>query len=253
MHATARSLLAAAAAFTLAPLAGGVVVSGRDPLPRPTNSYVASWNGSSAVAIAPTWLITAKHVGGSAGQGVWMNGLWYTAVEVVQHPSLDAMLVRVDPATPLPGYHRLADAPLRNDPVLLGGMGVTAGNDVNLESGERGYDWSGPRQETWAANTVSTVGSFIAINFSPPSDPTATPHEGIFAVNDSGAGLFTIAADGELELAGVAVSVFGWGMSVYGTTAFALSTARWADWARTIIGDPAEPVASSVVAPPVGE
>lgn len=244
-HSLAPILAAVGAALALSTPADAIVVAGRDPMARPDHAWIGSWNGSTAVAIAPSWILTAKHVGGFPGLTYTIQGESFVAAEVIPHPTLDVELIRVDGI--LPGFHRLGDQPQRGDLVVLGGMGVTAGADFELG----GYDWTGPRGETWGANTVAFVGTYIGITFDAPGSEGNVPHEGIFAVNDSGGGLFTVGADGELELTGIAVSVFGWGASAWGTTAFSLSVTRWGDWAREITGDPDAPLASSVVAPPL--
>lgn len=224
-----------------APDAHGVVCANDDPMPLPDNGYIGWWNGSSAVAIGPNWIISAKHVGGSVGGSFWMRNVQYRAVEIIQHATQDIQLIRV--AETLPGYHRLATGASVGDVALLGGYGATAGNPV-----AHGYDWTGAHEETWGANIITAAGSLLVIRFDNPSGPDAVPHESIFAVNDSGAGLFTVAGDGSLELAGVAVSVSSWGQSTYGSYAYSVNMAALRTWILPI-ADPGTPITSSSVAP----
>lgn len=63
-----------------------------------------------------------------------------------------------------------------------------------------------------------------------PANPGAVAHEAGFAVYDSGGGLFTFASDGSLDLAGIAVSVSGWGATVQGNQSYAVSVAAYAGW-----------------------
>ncbi len=226
------------------PRAHGVVVAGHDPMQRPLNGYVGSWNGSSAVCIGPNWIISAKHVGGSVGGFFTMRGVQYRAVEIVPHPSQDIELIRV--AETLPGYHRIATGVTSGDVGVLGGCGVTGAPTYN-----NGYAWTGPHQETWGMNTIEGVGSLISVRFDNPASAEAVPNEAIFAVNDSGAGLFVYAADGSLELAGVAVSVTGFGSSVYGNWAFSVKLDSLRTWILPI-ADPGAPITSSVEAPRAG-
>lgn len=224
-----------------APRAHGVVVAGHDPMERPLNGYVGTWNGSTAVCIGTNWIISAKHVGGSVGGYFTMRGVQYRAVEIVPHPTQDIELIRV--AETLPGYHRLATGVTSGDVGVLGGCGVTGSANY-----DNGYAWTGPRQETWGMNTIEGVGSLVSVRFDNPSDAGAVPHEATFAVNDSGAGLFVYGSDGSLELAGVAVSVTGFGSSVYGTWAFSVNLTGLRNWVLPI-ADPGAPITSSVEAP----
>jgi hypothetical protein len=211
----------------LTPAAHAIVVANGDAMPEPTNGYVGAWNGSSAVCIAPNWIISAKHVGGAVGQYFTMRGQQYRAVEIQTHATQDVQLIRV--AETLPGYHALATGVEAGDLAILGGWGRT--NGVQLSNG---YDWTGPRRETWGANIIEAVGSQIMIRFDNPTSPSAVPHEATFAINDSGAGLFIVGPDGSLQLAGIAVSVTGFGQSAYGSLAFSVSMEMMRTWIQGI-------------------
>lgn len=230
-------------AVGLASPALGVVSANRDSLPRPDNGWIGRWNGSSAVPIGEHWFITAKHVGGLVNQTITIRGENYRAAEIVQHPSFDLMLVRT--VEPMPGWHELADAEFiaSGDPCIIAGFGATAGDEL-----ADGYSWNGPKVETWGANMLDSAGFLLAISFTNPSSPHALPHESTFAVNDSGGGLFVHDGEGNLRLAGVAVSVSGWGASRWGNAAYALNVSQLKNWIMPII-DPGRPVASSVQAP----
>jgi hypothetical protein len=211
-------------------------------MPRPENGWVGWWNGSSCVPVGKHWFISARHVGGSAGQAVWMRGVAYTVLEVRQHPTFDIQLLRV--AEELPGFHKLAPGAGVGDPVLLAGYGVTAG--AVLPQG--GYDWTGERRETWGANVIEGEGSLLAVRFDAPTAAASVPFESVFAVNDSGGGLFTIAQDGSLELAGVAVSVLSFGSSPYNAVAFSLNVDLFRAWAQPVV-NPDVPISSGIAAP----
>lgn len=217
----------------------------RDPMPTQNNGYVGWWNGSSAVCIGPNWIVSAKHVAGAVGNLFWMRGVSYRSVEIRQHPTQDIQLIRV--AETLPGYHRIATGVQAGDPALLGGYGNTNGADV-----ANGYDWTGAQAEVWGANTIDNAGTLVVIDFDNPNTlgnaGGAVPHESIFAVHDSGAGLFVWGLDGSLELAAVAVSVTGYGSSVYGNAAFCVNLEYLRTWIQPI-ADPGMPITSSTVAP----
>jgi hypothetical protein len=229
--------------LAFAPRVNAVVVSGMDPLPNPSNGYVGTFNGSSCVAVGKHWFISAKHVAGNVGQSIIMRGVWYNVLEIRAHPLYDVQLLRV--GEELPGHHRLANAPAYGDTAFLAGYGVTAAAALPNDGG---YDWNGPRQETWGANVIEGEGSLLTVRFDKPSDTAAVPHEAIFAVNDSGGGLFTLGADGSYELAGIAVSVFGFGSAQWYNSAFALNVTLYRNWMMPIV-DPDTPVSSGVMAP----
>ncbi|HMN40578.1 MAG TPA: hypothetical protein PKE29_07000 [Phycisphaerales bacterium] len=232
---------ALAACLAYAPRASGVVVA--DPIPLPLNGYVGAYGGSTCVAVGSFWVVTARHVGGSIGSYVWMRGTSYRVVEIVPHPIYDVQLVRV--AEELPGYHRLAGSVRLNDPCVLGGWGATAGSSLPNNTG---FDWSGPHIETWGENAIEGEGNLLAVRYDAPNSTLSVPHEAVFAVNDSGAGLFVWGGDGSMELAGIAISVTGWGNSTYGSAAFALSVELFRNWMAPIV-DPSTPISSALQAP----
>lgn len=241
---TAAAIVCASiASLAYAPRANAVVVSGMDPLPLPDNAWVGTFNGSSCVGIGRNWFISARHVGGNVGQGIHMRGVLYAVLEIRSHPTFDIQLLRV--AQDLPGYHKLAENAAYGDPAFLAGYGVTAAAALPNNAG---YDWNGPRVETWGANIIEGEGSLLSVRFDPPSDPASVPHEAIFAVHDSGGGLFIMNPAGEYELAGVAVSVIGFGQAAWGSAAFALNVNLYKNWMMPIV-DPETPVSSGVGAP----
>ncbi len=226
---TAATLLAAATPAT------GVVVTNFNTIAPPTNGWVGNWYGSSAVPVAPNWVLSARHVGGAVGASFWMRGQTYQAAEIREHPVLDLQLVRL--ATPVPGWHSIADQPAVGTPVLLGGVGATTAAPL---PGNLGWDWNGPHVETWGTNAIATTGTVLRVRFDAPGGG-GDSHESTFAMNDSGAGLFVVGGGGQLQLAGTAVSVTGGGSSLYGASSYCvnLSTAR--DWITSITGVPDAP------------
>lgn len=244
-HRRALAILTAAALCALGPArpSAAVIVSDLDPLPTPLNGWVGWWNGSSAVAVGPHWIISAKHVGGSVGQSFIMKGVYYRAVEIRPHTMYDVQIIRV--AEDLPGWHRLSENHGLGDPCVLGGFGVTAAAALPDNAG---YDWNGQRKETWGANVIEADGNMLGIRFDAPSNEASVPHEATYGVNDSGAGLFVYGPDGSLRLAGIAVSVTSFGTSPWGCAAFALNVDMFRTWMQPVV-DPAAPVSSAVVAP----
>lgn len=222
-------------AWGLGPEAAGVVVEGGVSAPRPADGYVGKWNGSSGVPVDTHWFLTAKHVGGAVGQNFLLQDTLYTAAEIVDHPTADLRLVRVEQE--MPGHHEIASDPKIGDPAMVGGYGAIAGSSTG-----NGYRWSGTRAEAWGYNTVELLGSKVGIRFDAPTSDQALPQESACAVNDSGAGIFTVGPDGSLELAGLAVSVVTtWGQSDYGSWSLGINLSLYTDWLYDYITPAPEP------------
>lgn len=218
------------------------VITG-DPSPLPLNGFVGLFRGSSCVAVGNFWFVTAKHTGDGTGQAILMRGQWYTVLETIPHPNFDVQLLRV--AEAVPGYHRFASEVHYGDPCVLAGWGATAGASLPNNTG---FDWTGPHAETWGENTIDGEGSLLAVRFDAPTSSAAVAHEAVYAVNDSGGGLFLPGPGGSLELAGIAVSVMGWDSAPYGTAAFCLNIDLFRNWMAPIV-DPTQSVSSGVEAP----
>jgi len=226
--------------------ASAIIVEGMVSMPRPANAVIGSWAGSSGVPISPHWFITAKHTGGGVNGGFWCEGSWHTAVEVRQHPTMDLQMIRV--AEAFTTWHRIATGVVAGDPCVMGGWGVTAANPLPNNAG---YDWAGAHAETWGANVIQAASAVVSVRFDAPSAPSAVPYEASYAVNDSGGGLFTWGADGNLELAAIAVSVSGYGSAAYGQSGYAIRLEPLMTWIMEV-ADPGMPISSSVVAPRAG-
>lgn len=101
-------------------------------------SWVGQCGGASATAIMSRSVITAKHVGASTFQ--IPGGEMYTAIERINHPTMDIALLNFD--EDLPGWHTLATEALIGAPLSMVGFGRTG---VVNDTGT-GYDiwwWSG--------------------------------------------------------------------------------------------------------------
>lgn len=223
------------AAGTLAAPAAGVVVEGGSS---PVTGLVGWWNGASGVPVAPNWIISARHVGGGEGTIFVMGGVRYTADLVIGHPTQDVLLARL--TEPLPAWHRLAPLASAGQEVVLGGMGFREGAFLG-----NGWSW-GASGEAWGSNRLDGVGARMMITFDAPGSAAATEGESIFTQQDSGGGVFTLGPSGELELAGIAVSVSGpFGSSLYGSRAYAVNLEPLHAWILSHIA-PGVPIASSV-------
>lgn len=226
----AAGCLAALGAATLCtPNAEALVVHGA-PLAKPAKSYVGSWNGSSAVAIGPRAVVTAKHVQGLVTQRFTMNGVQYTVKAIHPHPSADMQIIELN--NQLPGWHKLAVTPYPGQRTTICGMGYIAGAGTS-----QGYAWSSTRAETWGMNTIDTVTTwYLVTRF---DNSVNNPSEAMFATFDSGGGVFIEQPDGSLAIAGIAVSVSSsTGFSAFGDRGYAVNVAAQAAWLAPFTAPP---------------
>lgn len=181
---------------------------------------VGDWSGSTAVAIAPNWAIATKHQGGQIWSYLQIQNQQRTVLELVNHPTLDVQLIHFK--EPVTAWHPVRDSLKQNDLVYMGGYGL---------QGNIGEAWRGPREERWGTNKLSSGGFILATEFNAPTDPSATPNEAQFALNDSGSGIFSKGADGKFYMEGMAVSIGGgWGAGSYGQASYAISVGQLSDW-----------------------
>ncbi len=238
-----RNAIIGALVVGFAPSIGaGVVTEPGFAFPEPANGFVGQWNGSSAVAIAPNWIVTAAHTNFRSNANFRMDGVVYTPITHHIHPTMDVMVIQVNGT--FPGYHDISDTiPDPGQEVILGGYGLGRGTDIG-----DGYIWDLPREERWATNTITFNGASLLMQFDAPGSANHTLYEGAFANNDSGGGVFTDRGDA-LVLEGIATSVTGvFGQSNYGTYSVALSLAPLRDWIYSTIGF-VEPISSSIPPP----
>ena len=204
----------------------GVVIDGA-PITVPESSYIGRWRGASAVAIGPNHAITAKHNGGTTANSLNMQSHQYQAVALYPHPTADIMIIEVD--EPLPGWHEIADSVSTGQTVVLGGMGYHAG-----ESTPYGFYWTNFGGERWALNDLEFVTNyFLGIEF---DDMPFSGHEGIFALYDSGGGLFVVDENAQLRLAGIAISIDSlFGFSAFGDRAYAINMTSYKEFVSSIV------------------
>lgn len=236
-------VIGAAACFAYAQPAEALIVEGMQSMPRPDNGWIGNFNGATGICVGPQWVMSAKHVGGQVGSWFILRGDAYQAIEEHPHPQLDISLYKMD--RPLPGYHKIATTAALGDPVILGGFGYTAAAALTNNGG---YDWNGPKQEMWGANVIEMEGSLWGVRFDRPSSAESVPYEAVYALSDSGGGLFVVGPDGSLQVAGMAVSVSGYGQAQYGAMGFCLNLTLFRNWILPIV-DPDTPIDSAIEAP----
>lgn len=167
------------------------------------------WQFALGTVIGPRQFVTARHLGGSPGDGFEYRGLRYRTVAVTNRPGTDLNVFTV--------AGRFADyAPLYSNaresgrPLMLFGRGGRRGPAV----AGRGW-WIGEYDglQRWGTNTVkgwvpadsSPVGDLLVFDFS----AGAGGDEGMYSGGDSGAGSFLLDRDGVWKLAGVGYAVEG--------------------------------------------
>ncbi len=224
---------AAFAAIVLAAMpstASAVVVFGGVGMDAPTNGFVGSWNGSTAVAVGDQWILTAAHVGGRERGRFVMNGERYRGIERFVNEDADLALIRVNDL--LTGWHAITDDARRGEDVLIAGAGRVAGDLV-----DGGYEWGRDRELVWGANEIeSTRYGRISMEFDADRRGSVEFEAG-FAMNDSGGGVFTVSDDGELLLAGIARGVSELGVTRRGSMSYAVLLEDHMEWINSIIGE----------------
>ncbi len=134
----------------------------------PWCDVVGRWAGASATAIAPNWVITARHNSHNhENYHFKMDGVNYDVIGVYPHEFADFMLLKINPATPLPRWACIGDS-VPNGPenafyAQAGGYGRQAGAFINGLS-YSGYCW-GSKEKAWGENEVYRVNTFLCTVF----------------------------------------------------------------------------------------
>lgn len=95
---------------------------------------VGQLGGASCVAIAPNWVITARHVGGTT---VSFNGSNFTAVQRFDHDEADIALLKFNVSLGVPTYGIDFNSPLGRTVTLVGfgGTGTAGATGVTITGG----------------------------------------------------------------------------------------------------------------------
>jgi len=172
---------------------------------RPDCNVVGRWSyNASCVAIAPNYIITTRHQGGSASSPVVIGGVTYTIDDIWSHPTADLLVVKLHSAN-LSSYAALySNTNEIGQETVIGGYG--RGRETTLLKGPSqqpyGYTWSTDANDNnhtqrWCTNKVE--GADTASNGYTSDVITAdfdalgvgsTSYEGISAEYDSSGGWF---------------------------------------------------------------
>lgn len=172
--------------------------------------YEGQWGNFLATPIAPSFFLSAQHVGGGIGQEFVLNGVTYHTVASFDEPNTDLRIWQV--AETFPSY-----APLytKTDevgkPCVIFGRGTDRGPAVTPSKAPNGWQWGNTNNiERWGANVItgvstnSGIGPLLQVDF----DRKGVPNECALSYNDSSGAIFI--EDGTTwKLAGIHYGVDG--------------------------------------------
>ncbi len=180
-----------------------------------TNSgwqWQGEWLGSYlGTAIAPTFFITAGHVGGSTNELFFFNGFYYHTIAFYDDPSSDLRIWKV--AETFPTYALLyTNSNELGQHCAVFGRGKQRGPAVIVSGVTNGWQWGvGDSLRRWGENDVSdtitdlTYGSLLTADF----DRDANSNECHMTEGDSGGAMFIQDASNVWRLAGIHLAVDG--------------------------------------------
>ncbi|MEE2665759.1 MAG: hypothetical protein VX681_16720 [Myxococcota bacterium] len=229
------SLLAALALLLAAPAAGVLIASGdgtgntRSPRPDLPWQHVGRRGEFSAIYLGHRWALTAAHVG---AWGVEFAGRDYAPIDrsvttVVNRdgsPSdliafrIDARTAGTSAAPPLPLLPIARTRPAPGRALILVGNGYDRGEAIGWigATGDthRGWRPASSRRLRWGTNRLDAAPDEItfrgittrvlAMTFTPPRAPDATPYEAQAVKGDSGGAVF-VREQGRFVLAGIII------------------------------------------------
>lgn len=216
--------------------------------------YVYRYRNSSAVAVAPHWLLTAFHVAiHNASSTVTVGGTNYFEQEIVFHlPDFDPdhtnradiALVRFDKA--FPNYYPLYDGafptePADQLPAVIVGFGMTGNvfsNYFTLGSGGYGTKRWGTQTIAEPTNRIynivhsSVTNTTHNMGFRMNFNLEDTPYEAGANTGDSGGGVF-VKDNGIWKLAGIMTSLYRTNSAANGI--FAVSVPDYLNWIEAVV------------------
>jgi hypothetical protein len=196
--------------FNTSPPAGALTNSGWQ--------YEGLWQNFLATPIAPTFFLSAIHVGGSTGDVFQLNGFSYHPVTNWDCPNSDLRIWQV--AETFPSYAPLFTGTNEvNQTFVDFGRGTQRGDTVTTNNEVKGWKWgTGDGSVRWGENIASQVftdpglGQFLVAFFV----RNGISNECMLSSGDSSGGAF-IQNGSTWELAGVNYSATGY-YSLDGTT-----------------------------------
>ena len=171
--------------------------------------YQGRFGDFQGTAIAPSFFITAKHIG-QAGSVFTFRGVDYNVVARIDDRWSDLTIWRVSGT--FPAFARLYP---REDelgqPLVVIGRGSERGSDVLKEGSLRGWSWGAQTgRERWGQNVVSRIayGGIEKYFLYAAFDANGGPNEAHLSAGDSGGAVF-LNDGGTWKLAGINYAVEG--------------------------------------------
>jgi hypothetical protein len=179
-----------------------------------TNSgwqYEGHWYFWLGTPIAPTFFLTAKHVGGGVGGPFILNGFTYTTVAVFDDPSTDLRIWQVAQTFPYYAPLYTGSNEIGNTCMVIG-RGTDRGPAVIVGGVTNGWQWGNTNNiERWGENTIAGV--YTDTNDYPAAQllyaafqRNGMTNECDLSYNDSGGGMF-LQDGGTWKLAGIHYTV----------------------------------------------
>jgi len=173
--------------------------------------WVGSWAGYQGTPVGPHHFLTARHVGGNAGEAFVLDGVSYTTVASFDDPQSDLRIWEVSGTfTSWAPLYRNGDEV--GKPLIAFGHGLTRGAEVRdiATNSLRGWLWGGSDGKLrWGLNRVEAVknlGSYWGAVLYATFDESGGANEAHLALGDSSGPIFIIDGAG-WKLAGIAAVV----------------------------------------------
>mgnify|MGYP000913741619 FL=1 len=169
------------------------------------------WGAGVGTPIAPRYFVTARHLGGRAGDTLELGGRSYTAQRAYCSRKADLCVWRVQETFPAFAPLHLSGGEVGRDVVLFG-RGTARGRPITQGGRVCGWEW-GPSDGalSWGTNRVEAIlpgpggaagGRLLAFAF----DRGGGENEACVSTGDSGGGVF-LREGGQWRLVGVIQSV----------------------------------------------
>ncbi|MCX6908612.1 MAG: trypsin-like peptidase domain-containing protein [Verrucomicrobia bacterium] len=170
--------------------------------------YEGSWSNFLGTAIAPSFFITAQHVGGNIGEPFTLNGTTYTTTAVYNDPGTDLAIWKVNATFSAWASLYTASSEVGSSLVVCG-KGLGRGAEVWADGELKGWKWSGNLTNRWGENVVTGTTNYAGSTLLYARfDAGAGTNEATLAGGDSGGGVF-IQQNSTWRLAGVNYAVDG--------------------------------------------
>ena len=170
--------------------------------------HEGSWSNFLGTAIAPSFFITAQHVGGNIGEPFTLNGTTYTTTAVYNDSGTDLAIWKVNATFSAWASLYTASSEV-GSPLVVFGKGLGRGAEVWADSELKGWKWSGNLTNRWGENVVTGTTNYNGSTLLYAQfDAGAGVNEATLAGGDSGGGVF-IQQNSTWRLAGINYAVDG--------------------------------------------